>query len=104
MAQFLHEGNAIDYVAGSDIAAGDVVVVGAMVGVASDAIPTGKTGALQIEGVFVMPNDGTARTLGDSVDWDGSTIITTAGAPIGIVVRASAASATETWVKLTPAA
>ena len=104
MATFVHEGNAIDYTPGADVAAGDVVVQGSLLGVANDAIPAGRVGALAVEGVFSMAKDGGAYSAGDVVDWDGSTIITTAGAPIGIVVRDAAAGDAAAWVKLTPGA
>ena len=102
MAQFLHEGNAIDYVPGADVAAGDVVAVGSMLGVANDAIPAGRTGALAVEGVFTMAKDGSAYTAGYIVDWDGSTIIATVASPIGIVVKDAGAGDATAWVKLQP--
>jgi predicted RecA/RadA family phage recombinase len=104
MASFLHEGRSIDYTpSGSSLSAGDVVVVGDFIGVAADDIADGQTGALLVEGVFKMPAPGdTAFSAGDTVDWDGSTIIATAGSPVGKVVKDCATADTIAWVKLTP--
>jgi predicted RecA/RadA family phage recombinase len=76
---------------------------GDFIGVAADDIADGQTGALLVEGVFKMPAPGdTAFSAGDTVDWDGSTIIATAGSPVGKVVKDCATADTIAWVKLTP--
>ncbi len=51
-AQFIHDGDAIDHVPASDVAAGDVVVRGDLVAIAKLDIPAGTLGALAVTGVF----------------------------------------------------
>jgi predicted RecA/RadA family phage recombinase len=55
MSVTVQEGKYIDYTAGSTIAAGDVVVIGSLVGVAPRPIANGADGVVQIEGVCAMP-------------------------------------------------
>lgn len=73
MAQFVHNGQMIDYVAPSAVAAGQVVVQGELVGVARLDIASGATGALAVEGTYDFPKAtgaATAITAGANVYWD----------------------------------
>lgn len=73
MASFVHEGNAVEYVAPSAVAAGAVVVQGELVGVAKLDILSGGLGALAVAGVFDFPKAtgaATAITAGANVYWD----------------------------------
>lgn len=70
-ARFVHDGKAIDYTPGSDIAAGQVVVLGSLVAIAKIDIPAGRTGALHTVGVYdVAKATGTAIAVGADVYWD----------------------------------
>jgi len=74
-ATFIHDGKAIDYTPapGSDIAAGDVVVQGELIGIAKVDIPAGTLGALAVTGVFDLPKTagvGEAIGAGAKVYWD----------------------------------
>jgi predicted RecA/RadA family phage recombinase len=51
-AVFVHDGCSIDYTPAADVAAGDVVVQGNLVGVARQPIKANQPGALAVEGVF----------------------------------------------------
>lgn len=58
---------------GSDISAGDVVVMGDTVGLALVDIPDGEEGSVSIQGVHKVPKtSGTAWNQGDKIDWDAS--------------------------------
>ncbi len=73
LARLVHSGNLIDYTPGSDVAAGDIVVQGDLVGVANLDIPTGRAGDLAVAGVFDFPKAtgaSTAIAAGASVYWD----------------------------------
>jgi predicted RecA/RadA family phage recombinase len=70
MATLIQEGAKIDYTPELAVAAGDVVVLGDLVGVASLDIPAGHLGALQVEGVFEMPKAAEAIEAGTKVYWD----------------------------------
>ncbi|MBN2560627.1 MAG: DUF2190 family protein [Phycisphaerae bacterium] len=73
VATYVHDGNTIDYTPGADVAAGDVVVQGDLVGVAKTPIAANALGALAVTGVFDFPKatgGGTAITAGATVYWD----------------------------------
>jgi predicted RecA/RadA family phage recombinase len=96
-AVFVHEGASIDYTPGADVAAGDVVVQGDLVGVAKLDIKAGKLGALAVEGVFDFAKAtgvGTALAAGTTVYWDDAANVATSTAAgnkqIGKVVKAAA--------------
>jgi predicted RecA/RadA family phage recombinase len=55
MASYVQVGDLLDYTPAAAVAAGDVVVIGALVGVAPRAIAANAVGALAVEGVFEIP-------------------------------------------------
>lgn len=72
-AIFIHDGDAVDYTPGADVAPGDVVVQEELVGIAKRPILTGKLGALHVKGVFDFPKTpgvGEAIDAGKLVYWD----------------------------------
>jgi predicted RecA/RadA family phage recombinase len=73
LAVFSHDGNAVDYTPGSDVAAGDVVVQGDLVGVARTPLAANAPGSLAVTGVFDLPKAtgaSTAIAAGTKVYWD----------------------------------
>jgi len=75
-AVFVQEGNQIDYTPSADVAAGDVIVLGDLVGVAKQPIAANMPGALAVDGVFDFPKAtgaGTAIAAGVKVYWDEDT-------------------------------
>lgn len=72
-AVFVHQGDQIDYTPGADVAAGDVVVLADLIGVAKTPIALGALGALAVTGVFDLPKAtgaGSAIAAGATVYWD----------------------------------
>jgi predicted RecA/RadA family phage recombinase len=70
MASYVQEGHVIDHTPASAVAAGDVVVVGALVGVAPRAIAANSVGALSVEGVFELPiATGATGAQGSAINW-----------------------------------
>jgi len=70
MASYVQEGHVIDHTPASAVAAGEVVVVGALVGVAPRAIAANAVGALSVEGVFEMPvATGATGAQGSAINW-----------------------------------
>ena len=51
-ARYVQRGDAIDHTPAADVAAGDVVVIGKIVGVAKLDIKAGELGALALTGVY----------------------------------------------------
>jgi len=98
VAQFIHDGDSIDYTPTiADVAAGDVIVQGDLVGIAKRDIPAGTLGALAVTGVFDVPKAsgvGTAIVAGAEVYWDAvnKRVTTTADGHeyLGKTVRAAA--------------
>jgi predicted RecA/RadA family phage recombinase len=98
-AVFVHEGCSIDYTPTADVAAGDVVVQGDLVGVAKQPILANQLGALAVKGIFDFAKAtgaGTALAVGTIVYWNNATKVATATAAgnkqIGKVVKAAADS------------
>lgn len=96
-AVYVSDDCAIDYTPGSDVAAGDVIDLGNMVGVAKHPIKSGALGALATEGVFdFVKYTGEEIALFAKVYWDAGTESATATsayseADIGLCIKAAAA-------------
>lgn len=77
-ATYWQRGESLDYVNGTEskIAAGTILLVGDLVGVAGTDILPGATGSVEVEGVFIAPKEYAASdkalTLGQAVQWDNS--------------------------------
>lgn len=96
-AVFVHAGASIDYTPPVNVAVGEVVVRGDLVGVARQPIMANQLGALAVEGVFDFAKatgGGTAIAVGAIVYWnDAANVATTTitgNKLIGKVVRAAA--------------
>lgn len=71
MATYVQDGKSVDFVAGADLGAGDVVVLGALIGVTSRPVANGEVGALAICGVFEVDKLSTDDvSVGDELYWD----------------------------------
>jgi predicted RecA/RadA family phage recombinase len=70
MASYVQKGDVLDYTPASAVAAGDVVVIGSLVGVAPRPIAANAVGALAIEGVYSMPcATGATGAQGSAINW-----------------------------------
>lgn len=72
-AKYVQEGGAIDYTPTADVAAGQVVVQGDLVGVTRTPIAANAGGSLAVTGVFEFAKatgGGTALAVGTKVYWD----------------------------------
>jgi predicted RecA/RadA family phage recombinase len=104
-ATFVQDGESIDYTPVADVAAGDVVVQGDLVGVAKLDIKANKLGALAVGGVFDFAKlAGLVLAVGTIVYWDDAANVATNVAAgnkqIGKVVRAAAAADATVRVRL----
>jgi predicted RecA/RadA family phage recombinase len=88
IATFVQEGQAVDFVAAADVANGDVVVVGELVGIAQGAVAAGQAGSMSVTGVYDLPKAigaGTALAAGVKVNWDATAkVVTTAAGGGGV--------------------
>ena len=70
MASYVQKGDVLDYTPAAAVAAGDVVVIGSLVGVAPVAIAANAMGSLAIDGVFSMPcATGATGAQGSAINW-----------------------------------
>lgn len=103
-AKFLYDGNSIDYIPAADVAAGDVVVIGDIVGVAPFDIPAGALGAVALTGVWETVKDAAAITMGAKVYWNATDGKATATAGsnklLGYAVAAAAADGETVQVRI----
>ena len=72
-ARYVQRGESIDYTPETDVAAGDIIKVGSLVGVAQLDIKAGELGALAVVGVYEIATGGAAVAVGDVVSVDPAT-------------------------------
>jgi predicted RecA/RadA family phage recombinase len=80
IATYVQSGDSVDYTPSTAVAAGDVVVQGDLVGVATMPIAANALGALAVSGIFDFPKatgEGTAIDAGALVYWDATTSVAT---------------------------
>jgi len=80
LVKYVQTGASIDYTPGSDVSAGDVVVQGDLVGVATHDIDANAKGSLAVEGVFDFPKDtgsASAISAGTKLYWDANNEVAT---------------------------
>lgn len=72
-ARYIQRGESIDYTPETDVAAGDIVKVGGLVGVAKLDIKAGELGALALVGIYEITTNSTAIAAGAMVSVDPAT-------------------------------
>lgn len=106
MGAYVQQGKTIDYTPGSAVAAGDVVAINKLVGVAPRPIAANALGAIAVEGVFVFPKPtgaGTDYAAGSKVYWFNNQAVTgVTGVQAGYTVEAVATTANTVKVLLFP--
>lgn len=71
MKNFKQSGHVISHTPAADIASGDVVVIGSLVGIATGDITSGKEGEVALTGVYEVAKEAAlAVAQGDTVYWD----------------------------------
>ena len=73
IATLVQKGDTVDFIPADDVAAGDVVVVGDLVGIAQNNVAAGETGAMAVTGVYELPKEsaaGSAIAAGAKAYWD----------------------------------
>jgi predicted RecA/RadA family phage recombinase len=103
MASYVQVGDLLDYTPAAAVAAGDVVVIGALVGVAPRAIAANAVGALAVEGVFEIPcATGATGAQGSEISYYATSGVAHAstGAVAGKLAKARLAADTSVHVLL----
>lgn len=104
-AKFIHDGLSIDITAGENgIAAGDIVIIGDLIGVAKTDIAAGAVGAIATEGVYSVKKAASVTfTRGAKVYYNveaGNATVTETDRLIGIATAAAAADDETVNVKI----
>ena len=104
-AIFVQTGDAIDYTPTVDVAAGEVIVLGDLVGVAKQPIKANQLGSLAVSGVFDFEKASGAISVGALVYWDDdddrvATTVASGNKLLGKAVRAAAAADATVRVRL----
>lgn len=107
MADYVQKGDLIDHTPSSAVAAGGVVVIGSLVGVAPRPIAANTPGAVAVEGVYDVPKQPTgtqgAMTAGQRLYWyatSGVAVTNVTGVSMGYAVAAAGEQTTSVKVKL----
>lgn len=93
MKNYIQPGNSITIPAPVAVLSGDVVAVGALIGIAATDAASGEDVAISTRGVYELPKAAEILNIGDAVEIDGSGAVTVldAGNQIGVVVKPAAA-------------
>lgn len=103
MSDTVSKGNYLDHTPATNVAAGDVVVMGSVVGVAPRPIAANTAGAVAIEGIVDLPcASGATGAQGSAISWYATSGIAHAstGVAAGFLAKARAAADTTVSVKL----
>lgn len=103
IATFYKEGKVVDYTPAAAVAAGDIVIIGDIVGVAKLDIAAGERGALALEGIFAVAKGSTAFDFGAKVYFNAESGVATnveTDTLIGVATAAAAASDATVLVKI----
>jgi len=103
MADYVQKGDILDHTPASAVAAGGVVVLGVLVGVAPRPIAANALGAVAVEGVFALPcATGATGAQGSAINWYATSGVAdaTTGIAAGKLAKARAAADTSVHVIL----
>lgn len=106
-ARYVQRSESIDIVPGKDVAAGEIVFFGDLVGVAKIPIKAGELGSLALSGIFdVLKPVRCSFSPGAMVYWDAvrESAVTLAGGnvPLGLAITAARLDADKVRVILNP--
>ena len=105
-ATFVSVGQSIDYTPGAAVAAGEVIVQGELVGIATRAIAANALGALAVAGIFDCAKASGAITAGALLYWDNTNNVATTTSSgnklLGKSIAAAASDDTTVRVLLAP--
>ena len=79
-ARYVQRGESIDYIPETPVAAGDVVILNDLVGVAKLDIAPSELGSLAVGGVYELPKGSAAIAFGKKAYWDATNKVVTATA------------------------
>lgn len=95
MASYVQDGDLLDYTPTTGVAAGEVVVLGSVVGVAPRPIAANTVGVVAVEGVWAMPcATGATGAMGSAINWYATSGVAdaTTGTAAGYLAKARVAT------------
>jgi predicted RecA/RadA family phage recombinase len=103
MASYVQKGDLLNYTPAVAVAAGEVVVLGSVVGVAPRPIAANAVGSVAVEGVWSMPcATGATGAMGSVINWYATSGVAdaTTGTAAGYLAKARVATDTAVEVLL----
>lgn len=92
-AKYVQRGDSVDFTPDADMAAGEIVRLGNLVGITKIPIPAGKLGSVSVTGVFdVEKPSGITFFIGESVYWANGSASKT-GTFLGMAIAPAGAAA-----------
>lgn len=99
MASYVQDGDHLDHTPASALAAGEVVVIGSLVAVATRPIAANALGSVSIEGVFSLPcATGATGAQGSAINWYATSGVAHASTGVAAGKLAKARGADDTTV------
>lgn len=99
MADYVQKGDILDHTPATAVAAGGVVVIGTLVGVAPRPIAANAVGSLAVDGVFALPcATGATGAQGSEINWYATSGVAHASTGIAAGKLAKARAAADTTV------
>jgi predicted RecA/RadA family phage recombinase len=95
MADYVQKGDMLDYTPAAAVAAGEVVVLGVLVGVAPRPIAANSLGSVAVEGVYALPvATGSTGAQGSAINWYAASGVAdaTTGVAAGVLAKARLAA------------
>lgn len=102
MRTYIQRGRTLTLIAPAAVKSGDVVVVGALVGIAAYDAAAGAEVEVQVEGVFELPKGNAALAQGAKAYWTAAskTVTSTGDVLLGACILPAAADAATVRVRL----
>lgn len=99
MASYVQDGKLLDHTPAAAVAAGEVVVLGALVGVAPRPIAANALGSVAVDGVFSLPcASGVTGAQGSAINWYATSGVAHASTGVAAGKLAKARGADDTTV------
>lgn len=101
MASYVQKGDVLDHTPAAAVAAGEVVVIGSLIGVAPRPIAANALGSLAVKGVYEMPvATGATGAQGSAINWYATSGVAHAstGTAAGYLAKARLVGDTEVHV------
>lgn len=93
MKNFVQKGDSLTVTFAADVSGGDVVVIGALIGVAAGSYLAGQDGVICTEGVFNLLKDASVFAVGDVVYYDAAANLVTSTATGNTLIGAATSAA-----------